>query len=146
MRNLKFTQLLVLSTSNNSANQFRFSPSLNLITSKDNSAGKSTVVKLLFWGLGCEPELDHAWKSLDCKTLVEFQIGSKSYSVKRYKNSISIKDGINDYQSFTKITGEYSKVFADIVGFKALLPNRESEDLEVPPPSYYFLPFYIDQK
>jgi hypothetical protein len=146
MQNLKFKQLLVLSNSSNSANQFTFSETLNLITAVDNSVGKTTLVKLLFWGLGCEPDFDVNWTSMDCKTIVEFQIEENIFAVKRYKNQISLKENNSPYIDFNKITGEYSIKMAEIMGFKALLPNRSSGMLETPPPAFYFLPFYIDQK
>ncbi len=116
------------------------------MTASDNSVGKSTLLKLLFWGLGCEPELDTAWKAQDSKTIVDFEIDLKKYRVKRYKNQIYIREENSDYEEFQKITGDYSKKFAEIVGFNALLPNQSSNLLETPPPAYYFLPFYIDQK
>jgi len=146
MKSLKFIQLLVLSNSTKSANRFKFSKSLNLITASDNSVGKSTLLKLIFWGLGCEPELDTTWKAQDSKTIVDFEIELKKYRVKRYKNQIYLKEDNSEYEEFQKITGDYSKRFAEIVGFKALLPNQSSSLLETPPPAYYFLPFYIDQK
>lgn len=146
MQSLKFKQVLILSNSSNSANQFKFSENLNLITAIDNSVGKSTLVKLLFWGLGCEPTLDTTWSSLDCKTIVDFQIGNNHYSVKRYKNQISLRENNNSFVDYSKITDDYSKKIASIFRFKALLPNRSSGLLETPPPAYYFLPFYIDQK
>lgn len=146
MRSLKFKRLLVLSNSIKSANQFEFSQKLNLITANDNSVGKSTLLKLIFWGLGCEPELDTTWTNQDCKTIVEFQIGNDSYRVQRYKNQMHLKENDNEVQEFQKITGEYSKRFAEIVDFKALLPNQSTSVVETPPPAFYFLPFYIDQK
>lgn len=146
MQNLKFKQLLVLSNSSNSANQFTFSETLNLITAVDNSVGKTTLVKLLFWGLGCEPDFDVNWMSTDCHTIVDFNIDERIFSVKRYKNQISLKENDSPYTDYTKITGEYSVKMAEIMGFKALLPNRSTGTLETPPPAYYFLPFYIDQK
>jgi len=146
MRSLKFKRLLVLSNSIKSANQFEFSQKLNLITANDNSVGKSTLLKLIFWGLGCEPELDTTWTNQDCKTIVEFQIGNDSYRVQRYKNQMHLKENDNEVQEFQKITGEYSKKFAEIVDFKALLPNQSTSVVETPPPASYFLPFYIDQK
>lgn len=136
----------MLSNSAKSANRFEFSKSLNLITATDNSVGKSTLLKLLFWGLGCEPELDTTWNALDCKTIVDFEIDTKKYRVKRYKNQISLKEGSSTYTDYQKITGEYSIKIAEIVNFKALLPNQKSNILETPPPAFYFLPFYIDQK
>lgn len=146
MHNLKFKQLLVLSDTNKLANQFIFNEKRNLITANDNSVGKSTLVKLLLWGMGCDPTFDSKWTSQDCKVIVEFCIGEQTYIVRRYKDQIAIKEGYNRFTSFPKITGNYSRVLANILKFKALLPNRKSEVLETPPPAYYFLPFYIDQK
>lgn len=146
MPNLKFKRLLILSNSTKSANQFEFSETLNLITAVDNSVGKSTLVKLLFWGLGCEPTLDTNWNTTDSKTIVEFSIDINDYCVKRYKNQISLKINNEDFVNYEKITGEYSQKVAEILEFKALLPNRSSGLMETPPPAFYFLPFYIDQK
>lgn len=146
MKSLKFKQLLVLSNSTKSANQFEFSKNLNLIKATDNSVGKSTLLKLLFWGLGCEPELDTTWNAQDCKTIVDFEIDSNNYRVLRYKNQISLKVNDLDFTEYQKITGDYSIKFAEIVNFKALLPNQSTGMVETPPPAFYFIPFYIDQK
>ncbi|MFV1448603.1 hypothetical protein VBZ51_05630 [Maribacter sp. HS] len=146
MPNLKFKRLLILSNSTKTANQFEFSETLNLITAIDNSVGKSTLVKLLFWGIGCEPTLDTNWGTTDSKTIVEFVVDTTLYTVKRYKNNISLKTDDGEFINYEKITGEYSKKLAEILEFKALLPNRSSGLMEVPPPAFYFLPFYIDQK
>lgn len=146
MKSLKFKQLLVLSNSAKAANQFEFSKKLNLIKATDNSVGKSTLLKLLLWGLGCEPELDTAWNAQDCKTIVDFEIDSNNYRVLRYKNQISLKENDLEYIEYQKITGDYSQKFAEIVNFKALLPNQSTGIVETPPPAFYFLPFYIDQR
>ena len=147
MQSLKFRQLLLLSSTNKLANQFTFSEEKNLITAIDNnSVGKSTIVKLLLWGVGCEPSLDSQWTSQDCKTIVEFSIGNNIYFVKRSKDFISIKKQNEKALSFSKITNGYSDIIAKLLKFRVLLPNRNTGLLEVPPPVYYFLPFYIDQK
>lgn len=136
-----------MSNSQKSANQFNFDPKFNLITGNNNSIGKSTLAKILLWTLGCSPNLDDTWKSLDIKSLLIFNIGNEEYSVSRYGNQIFFKQPNEQWQVFEKITGEYSKLFAEITRFKVLLPNKQNTTkLEVPPPSYYFLPFYIDQK
>ncbi|MCC4791187.1 hypothetical protein AB6E39_26110 [Vibrio splendidus] len=50
-------------------------------------------------------------------------------------------------KKYFKITGAYSESFAELVDYNLLLPNKEDKiTLQTPPPSYYFLPFYIDQK
>jgi predicted nucleic acid-binding Zn-ribbon protein len=147
MKNLRFKQLLLLSDSQKSANQFKFEKRFNLITASDNSVGKSTLAKLLFWSLGCEPELDSTWKNTDCKTLLQFTVGDNKYSVMRYGNIIHFKENNAPTVKYTSIGGDYSRKLAEIVNFKVLLPSRGDEsELMIPPPVYYFLPFYIDQK
>lgn len=147
MSNLLFERLTLLSDSDKSANQFEFKKHLNLITGIDNSIGKSTLAKMLLWAIGCEPAFDTTWKAMDCKAVLEFSIGDDSYQVARYGNSINLYKNKNIVKFYPKITGDYSLDFSRLVQFSALLPNRDdSNKLETPPPSFYFLPFYVDQR
>jgi len=146
MKNLKFKRLVLVSDTTKSANQFTFQDRFNLITGKNNSIGKSSLVKNIFWALGCEPEFDETWKQLDCKVLLEFSVGENDYSVVRTNNSLYFSDEKKVFYRFSSVTGDYANVFSDLITFKALLPNRsDAPMLETPPPAYYFLPFYIDQ-
>jgi len=146
MKNLKFKRLVLVSDTTKSANQFVFQERFNLITGKNNSIGKSSLVKNLFWALGCELEFDETWKQLDCKILLEFSVGNTCYSVIRANDVMFFSDGNGEFYRFGGVTGDYAKVFSSLVSFKALLPNRAGDPiLETPPPAYYFLPFYIDQ-
>ena len=148
MKNLQFKQLLLLSDTQKKANQFLFQKRFNLITADDNSVGKSTLAKLLLWTFGCEPDFDSTWKSTDCKCLVDFSIDGTNYKILRYQNFISLKEENKEILNYTNIGGDYSKKFAELVDFKVLLPKRGSNETELitPPPAYYFLPFYMDQK
>lgn len=147
MKSLKYKQLHVISDTLKAGNQFELNPRLTLIKANENDVGKSTLAKLLLWALGCEPFFDSTWKSTDCKTILEFEIDKRQYVVYRYKSCIKFVDiSQSKRYIFTKISGDYSKLFNNLVGFKALLPNRNSEELESPPPAYYFSPYYIDQK
>lgn len=147
MKNLVFKRLVVASDTLKSGNQFEFKPRFNLITANDNSIGKSTLAKLLFWTVGGEPILDVTWMGFDVRCLVDFSVGDENYQVGRYGSSMFLRRPNGQWEKFPKITGAYSEAFAEIVGFKALLPNRsDSSKLETPPPAFYFLPFYIDQQ
>lgn len=141
MKGLRFQRLVLISDSKRLANQFEFPKRLSLITGKDNSIGKSTLVKNIFWALGCEPSLDEEWKSNDVKALLYFNINGSDHYVARYQNTIILNG-----KKFNSVSGGYSEAFAELVGFRLKLPNRNDEtELEVPPPAFYFLPFYIDQ-
>lgn len=147
MKNLVFKRLVVASDTLKSGNQFEFKPRFNLITANDNSFGKSTLAKLLFWTLGGDPVLDVTWTGFDVRCLVDFSVGNETYQAGRYGNIIFLRRPNGQWERFPKITGAYSEAFAEIVGFRALLPNRsDATKLETPPPAFYFLPFYVDQQ
>jgi hypothetical protein len=147
MGSLVFRQLTILSDTQKSANQFEFSPRLNLITGNDNSVGKSTLAKLLFWTLGCDPEFDVFWKALDVKAVVDFSVSGKAYQAGRHGNIMFFRARGEAWEVYSKITGKFSENFCRLVNFQILLPNRnDSTVLESPPPAFYFLPFYIDQR
>lgn len=146
MASLQLKQLTLVSDTSSSANLFKFSSRFNLITANDNSVGKSTLAKLLMWVFGCEPDFDDAWKALDCKAIIDFNINNLNYQIARYGNTMFLAVDGADFVRFPKISGDYSKAFANLVNFKVLLPNKQNPNkLETPPPAYYFLPFYLDQ-
>jgi hypothetical protein len=147
MKNLVFKRLVIASDTLKSGNQFEFKPRFNLITANDNSVGKSTLAKLLFWTLGGDPVLDFTWNSFDVRCLVDFSVRNEAYQAGRYGNTMFLRRPNSQWERFPKITGAYSKAFAEIVGFDALLPNKsDATKLETPPPAFYFLPFYVDQQ
>ncbi|HHF2955191.1 TPA: hypothetical protein ACPJ0D_000318 [Vibrio diabolicus] len=146
MNGLRFNRLILVSDSTRSANQFTFPKRLNLITGNDNSIGKSSIVMNIFWALGCSPYFDDHWKKLNVKAALFFSIDGKDYISTRTGDSITITDNDGAQHKFTKITGEYSRYIAELFGFKLRLAARSGVEIETPPPSFFFLPFYIDQR
>ncbi|ECE6260604.1 hypothetical protein T072_06695 [Salmonella enterica subsp. enterica] len=147
MRKLVLEKITIISHSTKSARQFEFGRNLTLITADDgNSVGKSTLAKMIFWSFGCEPLFSSVWKELDCSSIINFSIDGESISIHRYKNEMSFRKPGQLLKVYNKITGAFAELFAELVKFDVLLPKKNSFNLEVPPPSYYFLPFYIDQK
>lgn len=144
MPNLKFNQLLLLSDTLRSARRFQFGDRITLISAKDNSVGKSTLVKSLMWVLGCEPYFDSTFLAFDPRVILDFEIDGEKYRVRRHKDEIRLKISDQPYTYYPKIGGDYSAKLAEILNFKARLTNRKDE-VVVPPPAYYFVPFYMDQ-
>ncbi len=146
MQNLKFNWIKLLSNVQKSGNHYDFHSRLNLITAADNSVGKSSLVKSIFWCLGCDPFVDTKWTNLDCEGILSFSIGADNYYSYRYKNGIILKFPDGEKHSFDKISGNFSMMFAELIGFKARLSNREGTFLDTPIPSLFFVPYYIDQR
>ncbi|PML53118.1 hypothetical protein [Vibrio breoganii] len=145
MKGLQFQRLVLLSDLKKLANQFTFPKRLNLVTGNDNSIGKSTLVKSLFWTFGCEPKFDEEWKSHDVKAILYFKINGKEFVISRYVDGLYFGEKNSPLKKYPKVTGQFSIDFAKEVGFDLLLANKSCQ-LDCPPPAYYFLPFYIDQK
>ena len=145
MKGLQFQRLVLLSDSKRTANQFTFPKRFNLVTGNDNSIGKSTLVKSLFWAIGCARHFDSDWKSNDVKTILYFTVNQNKYIVSRYADGIYFGAEGSSLTKYSKITGQFAEDFAKVVGFDLKLANR-TEGIDCPPPAFYFLPFYIDQK
>ncbi|WP_417225970.1 hypothetical protein [Amphritea sp.] len=147
MKGMYFNRLTILSKTAKKAAQFDFSKSYNLILSKQkNSVGKSSLVKNIFWCFGCEPQFDDNWKSLDCRVILDFEVKGKPYQIARHGNRFILKNHEGKYKVFTATGGDFSVEIMALLEFDALLAIRDKDEVVTPPPAYYFLPFYIDQK
>ena len=146
MKNLIFKKLSLLSDKQRAARQVLFQKRFNLIIGKTNSVGKSTLVKNLFWSFGCDVRLDPTWENQDCKSMLEFQIDDQNYWIGRHGDRFFFSTDGNNFKVYSKIGGEFSELIANLVNFSVLLPIRNQDVVIVPPPAFYFLPFYIEQK
>ena len=145
MKSLIFKKLVLLSDLEQKGIELKFHKKINVVVGSDNSVGKSTLVKNLFWALGCEPYFDDVWKNADCKSLIEFSINGIDYKIARHGQRIFLSEAGKPYKVFSKLTGDYAKEFSRLVNFNAILTDRNKAAVSTPPPAYYFLPFYIDQ-
>jgi hypothetical protein len=147
MSALIFKRLFVQSISQKLAGQFRFEPGLNLITGDDNSIGKSTLVRLPLWTLGCDFEFDTNWAPFDARTILEFEVDGRTFLAARHRNEIRLKEGDEPWSIYHSTSDAYEQRFASIVRFGALLPRRKEKWIhETPPPASYFSAFYVDQR
>ena len=147
MTTLIFNRLTIISDLTKTAAQFKFSKRYNLIISEGkNSVGKTSLVKNIFWCFGCEPRFDDAWLSLDSKVVVDFEVSGKPYSVARQGNRYVFYKNGEIHKKFVGLNDGFSEFFSKLVNFNAQLPVHGKDEISTPPPAYYFLPFYIDQK
>lgn len=146
MKNLVINRLIILSEASGTANQFEFSSGKNLITSKSNTVGKSTLVKMILWALGCKPKFDREWQELQAKTAIVFKIDNIQYTILREGYKMSVRKGTELFQEFSKIGGDYSSFWGSLVCFKPVFKIKRSECHQVTTPDGYFLAYYLDQE
>lgn len=147
IKEMRFNRIAIISKTEKKAAQFDFSKSYNVILSKQkNSVGKSSLVKSIFWCFGCEPQFDQAWKALDCRVVLDFEVQGRSFRLARHRQKFILRDDHNNVEIFSSVGGDFSKKIMSLLNFNALLAVRDKEEVATPPPAYYFVPFYIDQK
>lgn len=111
-----------------------------------NGYGKSAVMKSLYETFGATPhKVDDSWRSGQIASLVEFSLGDREFVAVRAYGLYGIFDRDRNLllktRSQTKVLGP---ALANLLNFGLLMTDR-SEETIVPPPSYIFAPFYIDQ-
>lgn len=146
MENLTINKLIIISDEAKKANMFEFGSGKNLITSDQNTVGKTTLVKMMLYAFGCKPKFDAEWKGLHAKSALEFNIDRTKYTLQRVGNQMTLRKGNDKKEVYSKISGEYSQRLADILHFKPIFKLNNSEDHQVSYPDGYFMAYYLDQE
>lgn len=143
MKSLRFKKLWLVSETERAARRVEFSSMRTLLVGR-NHTGKSTVVKHLFWTLGCETKgKSDRWDSLVISVL-EFELDGNPYTAYRRANIYALR---NDSTAAVRVTTSYpewSEFMAGLFDFRLMLPTHQNTMAQATPP-YLFLPFYMDQ-
>ncbi|ATB34774.1 hypothetical protein CYFUS_000181 [Cystobacter fuscus] len=145
MKAWKLREMLVVSPVQKAARRLKFDPELTIIRGK-NDTGKSSLIKTIFNTFGARPaKLSDQWKKLNVTSLIRFSIGPKEYCILRAGDLFGVFDDEARPLHRAASVGELSPYLAQLFDFKLKLPDRITGKPIVPPPAFYFLPFYIDQ-
>lgn len=145
MINLKFRSLLLLSKKERAARRIAFDPKTTLVLG-ENDTGKSSLIKAIYATFGADPAVIHPdWKSLGVVSMVKFDIDGATYQLLRSSSIFALFDGGGTkLWSVSGVTSKLAPQLAEILGIKLRMQSREGEFV-IPPPAYFFSPFYVDQ-
>ncbi|MGQ7873480.1 hypothetical protein [Bacillus sp. 1A] len=145
MKNLIIKEMKLVSFVEKKAKRITFHPNITVIKG-DNHTGKSSLIKSIYWTFGAEPKDMHQnWKTANAITLIDFMIDEESYSILRKENFFAVFDSKQKViKTFNGITKGIGPFLAELFDYRIKLNDRSGE-LLIPPPAYFFLPFYIDQ-
>lgn len=121
-----------------------FSPKKNLIKGI-NDVGKSHLIKSIFYALGAELKLDAEWVDANVKTIIEFSVGDKNFTLCRDGSLFSLfgsKDQL--LLKTTSVSNDLAQKFSEIFDFHLYLAGQDGGSF-LATPAFLFLPFYIDQ-
>ncbi|MGY4598548.1 putative nucleic acid-binding Zn-ribbon protein [Bradyrhizobium sp. GM22.5] len=145
MKNLQLKRLLLLSGREKAAQLVTFDPSRTVVLG-ENDTGKSCLIKSIYAAFGADAaKVNPTWKDASVDTLVEFTVDGVPYSLLRSGSTFGLFDGDGaTVWVGSNITSGIGPQIAKLLDFGLTLPDRKSQ-LQVPPPAFLFLPFYIDQ-
>ena len=125
-----------------------FSEGVNVVTSSQadgTDRGKTVLLRSLYHALGADAYFDSKWKAEPKIYILQFSIDDHVYFIFRSGNLFKLfneqKERISSVIHASDLAAELEK----ITGFAMKLPNRNENTLEITPPVYNYLPFYIDQ-
>lgn len=145
MKEVVFTEILIADIQNKTARKLSFKEGINIITSSENHVGKSSLIKSLYYTLGAEVEFDDTWNKLSKIYSVKLNFDNIDYRIIRYIKTFAIFKN----EQLLIITNEVSKGLApklkEIFDFGVYLPNKKNKSVELAPPVFSYMPYYIDQ-
>ncbi|HDR7415322.1 TPA: hypothetical protein QCX14_005533 [Bacillus toyonensis] len=146
MKKLIFKELKLISFKEKKAKKIVFDSGVTVLYSDNlNKTGKSSIIKSLYNTLGAEVRFHNSWKNLEVVNVLTFILESVEYTMVKNKNKYSLfNDSKQLIGSWNKVTEELAPEMAKLLGYRLTLPNRNKKEI-IPPPAYFFLPFYIDQ-
>lgn len=141
MKRLIIKQLAILSKDKDAGNLFTFNDGVNFILSDNNSAGKTTLLHLMYSALGCVVKFKDEW--INSFIRLDISIEGNTYSLYKTPSGIYY---IYDKNSLTKYEKEsdYHKKLAEILGYKIYFKDRSGIP-KLARPAHFFLTSYISQ-
>jgi hypothetical protein len=149
MTGLVFKKVWILSKVQKAARIVSLSPGTNVLIG-ENDVGKSTFLKSLYHTLGADaPQMDNRrWKQAKPIYCVECLIEGTPYFVVRDGKYFGVFDAhkklISKHVGISGETGIANSI-CELLGFRLDLERSNNGTLGRAGPSFYFLPFYVDQ-
>ena len=145
---MTFKELFLFSPHEKKAKKIEFKNGINVITSNQEDGtdrGKSVVMRSLYHALGAESYFEAKWDTKSKIYILHICIDYKDYYIYRSADLYKFFDGKRNILFVSTHSHELAEQLKKYTRFAVMLPGRNSEKIEITPPVYNFLPFFLDQ-
>jgi len=148
MNKLIFRKIYIYSTGEKQAKCLEFDAGINIISSSQidgTDRGKSVLMRSLYHTMGADCQFDDKWDDNSKTYILQFSIDDDLFYI--YRNGRLFKF-FNEKKVLLFSTierKELAEKLNDYFKFAVQLPNRSEDKLEITPPTYNYLPYFIDQ-
>lgn len=131
----------IIDFKNKEAQNFEFKTGPNLIVSKGNTQGKSSLLKSMYFALGFDiRQFPSNWNVNDMYFQIEVKLKNITYIITRQKDIFRVSD-----MDSSMNVKEYSAWLQDKLEINMKLANTRTKNIHEAYSSALILPFYIDQ-
>ncbi|EKQ57553.1 MULTISPECIES: hypothetical protein [unclassified Clostridium] len=145
MNEMYFKNILISDIQARTARFQEFSKGFNVITSQDNHVGKSSLLKSLYYTLGTEVDYDSVWDKRTKLYIVTICVNGIDYKIARFQKSFAVFKEEELVLLTRSVTHDLAKKYEELFSFAVYLPNKDTKKIEMAPPAFSFMPYYIDQ-
>ena len=145
---MTFKELFLFSPHEKKAKRIKFENGINVITSNQEDGtdrGKSVVMRSFYHALGAESFFEAKWDTKSKIYVLHLCIDDKDYYIYRSADLYKFFDAEKNLLFVSTHSHELAEQLKKYTGFAVMLPGRNSEKLEITPPVYNYLPFFLDQ-
>lgn len=145
VKEVYFQSILIADLQKNTARFQEFTKGLNVVTSMDNHVGKSSLLKALYYTLGAEVDYDPVWDKNTKLYIATIRVDDDIYQIIRFMKRFAVFHFDKLILITDSVTKELTPLLGEIFDFAVYLPNKDSAKVEMAPPAFTFMPYYIDQ-
>lgn len=146
--NMKIKELYLFSPHEKKARRIAFEDGINVITSNQEDGtdrGKSVVMRSIYHTLGAESCFEAKWDTKGKVYILHFSIGDDDFYMYRSADLYKFFDAERKLIFVSTHSQELAEQLKKFTNFAVMLPGRTNEKLEITPPVYNYLPYYLDQ-
>lgn len=107
--------------------------------------GKSSLLKSLYFAMGAEVDFDDVWNKNTKLYVVEFYIDEIKFRVVRWQKAFALFRETELILTTKSVSRGLAREFEKIFSFAVYIANKETNKIELAPPTFTFMPYYIDQ-
>lgn len=148
MKSLIIDTLYIFSPEEKKACRIPFSKGINIISTRQEDGtdrGKSVIMRSIYYTLGAEAFFDRNFSKHTKVFVLKICINDNNYFIYRAGSLFKFFDDEKKLVFTTIKSKELAEKLAEYTGFAVQLPDRQENKLEITPPVFNYLLFFLDQ-
>lgn len=139
-----YKELLIFDKEKKQARKIEFQPGINIITSKLNSVGKTSLSLMLLYSFGAKVKFSDKWNLNNIFTKLTIQQDEREIVIIRYKDTYTIMAD-NEKFFYPVQKNGYSEKLYELLGLTIKIKDKNSDTYSTAIPSLYLLPYFLSQ-